>query len=310
MPITKRPLMRYQILDRCFSNSGRRYTFEDLLEAINDRLVEVDPTYKGISVRQLRDDIAFMKSSDGWEAPITTIPGEGKKRYYLYEEADFSISKRPVNETQVQELKMALEVLEQFEGLPQFDWIKEMVIRLEDDMEMASENRTNSIIDWGGNPYYKGLEHLPELYRATSQRKQIKLCYEPFNKPELTFVTNPLFLKQYNNRWFLLAMLEKDGFVYVNAFDRINNLVVLDSDIPKDITFDAEEYFDPIVGVSRPSDGEIEEIEIQLTPETYPYVKTKPIHHSQKNYDEECKVKIKVIRNRELENSIFQYLKN
>ena len=48
-------------------------------------------------------------------------------------------------------------------------------------------------------------------------------------------------------------------------------------------------------------DGEIEEIEIQLTPETYPYVKTKPIHHSQKNYDDECKVKIRVIRNRELE---------
>ena len=66
--------------------------------------------------------------------------------------------------------------------------------------------------------------------------------------------------------------------------------------------FAQEEYFDPIVGVSRPVDGEIEEIEIQLAPETYPYVKTKPIHHSQKNYDEECKVKIRVVRNREFEN--------
>jgi len=35
MPITKRPLTRYQILDRCLSNKGRRYTFDDLREAIN-----------------------------------------------------------------------------------------------------------------------------------------------------------------------------------------------------------------------------------------------------------------------------------
>ncbi len=105
----------------------------------------------------------------------------------------------------------------------------------------------------------------------------------------------------------MIALLEKEGFVFVNAFDRIDNLVVLNTEIPKEITFDAEEYFDPIVGVSRPVDGEIEEIEIQLTPDSYPYVKTKPIHHSQKNYDEQCKVKIWVIRNRELENLLNQF---
>ena len=175
MPTTKQPLKRYSILDRCFSNTGRNYTFEGLKEAVNERMLDKDPQSKGISTRQLRDDISFMRSSDGWEAPIVTVPGVGKQRYYRFEDPKFSIAKRPVNETQVEELKMLLDA------------------------------------------------------------------------------------------------------------------------------FDAEEYFDPIVGVSRPKDGEIEEIEIQLTPESYPYIKTKPIHHSQKNYDEECKVKIKVIRNRELE---------
>jgi predicted DNA-binding transcriptional regulator YafY len=168
-------------------------------------------------------------------------------------------------------------------------------------MDMAQNPKQSKIIDWGGNPYYKGKEYLAPLYRAVSERKQVQMTYTPFSKESKTFLTNPVYLKQYNNRWFLIAMLEEDGFVYINAFDRINNLVVLDTAIPEIITFDAEEYFDPIVGVSRPVDGELEEIEIQLTPESYPYVKTKPIHHSQINYDEECKVKIRVIRNRELE---------
>jgi len=195
MPTTKRLLKRYSILDRCFSNTGRNYTFDGLKEAINEWMLDKDPQSKGISTRQLRDDIAFMNSSDGWEAPTETYPGEGKKRYYRYDNPKFSINKRPINQTQVEELKMALD-----------------------------------------------------------------------------------------------------------AFDCRDNLVVLDTNVPKDITVDPEKHFDPIVGVSRPMDGEIE---IQLAPATYSYVKTKPIHHSQKNYDEEYKVKISVVRNRRLENIIY-----
>ena len=196
---------------------------------------------------------------------------------------------------------MLLDALDAFEGLPQFEGVEDLIVKLQSDLDMASNSQQRKIIDWGGNPYYKGKEYLGPLYRAVSERKQIKMTYSPFGKESRTFVTNPVYLKQYNNRWFVVALLEKDGFVFVNAFDRIDNLVVLDTDIPEDITFDAEEYFDPIVGVSRPMDEDIEEIEIQLTPESYPYVKTKPIHHSQKNYDDECKVKIRVIRNKELE---------
>ena len=301
MPTTKKPLKRYSILDRCFSNTGRNYTFEGLREAVDEWMLEKDSQSSGISIRQLRDDIAFMKSKDGWEAPIVTVPGVGKQRYYRYEDPKFSIAKRPVNETQVEELKILLDALDAFEGLPQFEGEEDLIVKLQSDLDMASNSQQKKIIDWGGNPYYKGKEYLGPLYRAVSERKQIKMTYSPFGKEPRTFVTNPIYLKQFNNRWFVVALLEKDGFIFVNAFDRIDNLVILHTDIPKDITFDAEEYFDPIVGVSRPTDGEIEEIEIQLTPDSYPYVKTKPIHHSQINYDDECKVKIKVIRNKELE---------
>jgi predicted DNA-binding transcriptional regulator YafY len=304
MPTTKKPLKRYSILDRCFSNTGRNYTFEGLKEALNEWMLDKVPQSKGISTRQLRDDISFMRSSDGWEAPIITVPGVGKQRYYRYEDPKFSITKRPVNQTQVEELKMLLDALDAFEGLPQFEGVEDLIVKLQSDLDMASNSQQRKIIDWGGNPYYKGKEYLGPLYRAVSKRKQVKMTYTPFGKEYKTFVTNPVYLKQYNNRWFVVAMLEKDGFVFVNAFDRIDNLVVLDTDIPKDITFDAEEYFDPIVGVSRLVDGELEEIEIRLTPESYPYVKTKPIHHSQKNYDKECKVVLKVIRNRELKTII------
>ncbi len=268
---------------------------------------EVDPSSDGISVRQLREDIAFMKSSDGWEAPIITVAGVGQKRYYRYEDAGFSIVKRAVNETQVEELKMAMDVLSDFEGLPGFEGIEDLIFKLKADMDLATGESKKKLIDWGQNPDYKGREYLTPLYSAVQKRKQIQMTYTPFGKPSVTFVTNPLYLKQYNNRWFLVAKLKEDDFVYINAFDRIDALTLLDTSIPPNITFDPEEYFDPIIGVSRPHDGRVERVEIFLSAEQYPYVKTKPIHHSQINYDDECKVVIKVIRNKELEMILKQY---
>ena len=64
MPITKNALIRYQTLDRCFSNIGKRYFIEDLFEACNAALTENDPNNTGIQLRQLRADISFMKSKE------------------------------------------------------------------------------------------------------------------------------------------------------------------------------------------------------------------------------------------------------
>jgi hypothetical protein len=42
MSINKNALFRYQILVRCFRNSGRAYTIDDLLELVNDKLTDDD----------------------------------------------------------------------------------------------------------------------------------------------------------------------------------------------------------------------------------------------------------------------------
>ena len=71
--------------------------------------------------------------------------------------------KRPVNETQVEELKMLLDALDAFEGLPQFEGVEDLIVKLQSDLDMASNSQQRKIIDWGGNPYYKGKEYLGPL---------------------------------------------------------------------------------------------------------------------------------------------------
>ena len=64
MSIKKNAQIRYNILDRCFSNFQRTYTYHDLLEEVNKVLGENGS--EGIRLRQLQYDIKFMESDAGF----------------------------------------------------------------------------------------------------------------------------------------------------------------------------------------------------------------------------------------------------
>lgn len=57
MSANKNPLIRYKVLDRCFRNPGRRYFLQDLIDECNKVLLEIDSDSKGISRRQIFDDL-------------------------------------------------------------------------------------------------------------------------------------------------------------------------------------------------------------------------------------------------------------
>ena len=79
MPINKNAFIRYKILDKCFNDKYHKYFIEDLMEKVNGQLA--DAGIKSISKKQIYDDIKFMKSSEGWEAPIKSYQ-DGKRKYY------------------------------------------------------------------------------------------------------------------------------------------------------------------------------------------------------------------------------------
>lgn len=304
MPITKNAFARYQIIDRCLSNTGRSYTFAALLDAVNEGLALQD--INSVSIRQLRGDLKFMRSEAGWSAPIETSHGKGKAPIYKYADPGFSIVKAPLNETQLRDMELAVDLLDRFKGLPNFKFLNEFIAVMKGQMHLDLADDEQKFIDWGGNDFLQGVEHLSELFRAVKNGFQIHLEYKPFNRPKVVVENaNPKYLKQYNNRWFLVTV-EESGRVFINPLDRIESFHVLDSSIPAAVTFDPEEHFDPIVGVTR-NFGDPQLLEIKLTAESYPYIESKPIHHSQKNYPKECKVTIKVIPNKELENELKHY---
>lgn len=72
MPTNKNAQLRYQILDRCFSDFKHKYTFEDLKEKVNDALYDL--TGIEVSTRQIRADIKYMRDRVTFDAPIKAYP--------------------------------------------------------------------------------------------------------------------------------------------------------------------------------------------------------------------------------------------
>ncbi|MGO8055875.1 hypothetical protein, partial [Rhizobium leguminosarum] len=85
MATNKNALIRYKVLDNCFRNPGKRYFINDLIEECDKVLLEIDSESKGISRRQIFEDIAFMESKEGWGIELSKLR-DGKKVYYRYTE--------------------------------------------------------------------------------------------------------------------------------------------------------------------------------------------------------------------------------
>lgn len=308
MPSNRHAQIRYKILDSCFRNTGQDYSFEDLRNAIDEALSELEPNHKPISTRTLRGDIAFMESEAGWMADIERHQ-VGRQCYYRYRDPKFSINNQPLNKSELIQINTALEIIGRFNGMPQFGWVNEIITKLNDGFHLKEAG--NEIISFDSNEYLKGIEFLGELFNAIHTEKALKITYRSFKSAfDVEMVIHPYYLKQYNNRWFLFGLNEKHQTISSLALDRI---VSIDSTAIKynpnqDIDF--KEYFDDMIGVTKPSNGQITRIELFFDNDQAPYVLTKPIHSSQKkvSHDEDgLLISINVIPNFELERLILSF---
>lgn len=307
--------IRYQALNKCFSNWGRKYFMEDLIRACNEALYDYtnnerysDEQNPGISRRQIFEDIKYMESrASGWEIPLDRIP-DGKKVYYRYSDKDYSINKQPITDDEMKQLRETMLFLRRFNGLPQFQWMEELVTNLEDKFNLKGTSK--SVISVESNAYVKGLEYISDIFNAIISKQTLHIEYATYHKGDFTWDIHPYFIKQYNNRWFLIGLNNEDCTKITHiALDRIKNLS--QSSVPyveNTLIDDFEEYFSDVVGVTIPRHGEIKRIKMQFSKNRYPYVESKPLHETMRIVDREnCIVAIDVIPNRELESLILSY---
>jgi predicted DNA-binding transcriptional regulator YafY len=306
MATNKNAVLRYNVLDKCFRNFGRTYTFMELLNVVNDALTEDDPKTSGIKTRQLREDLQFMRSDSGYGAPIVSYKDRGTP-YYRYEDKKYSINNSPLNESEAFQLKNAISILQRFEGAPQFEWMQEILPLLND--QFGLKNDSKKVMAYESNVDYEGYRHISQLFNSIINERVLNITYQPFGQEESNFQFHPYFLKQYNNRWFVLGLnAETKNPTWNLALDRIVTLEETSlAYIPSDI--DWEEHFYDFIGVSK-YEGGLREVKLRFTAKQSPYVVSKPLHPSQKsttNDDGTLDIRLKLIPNMELQMTLLSY---
>ena len=307
MPINKLALIRYKTIDNCLQNRFRKWTLNDLVEACADALYEYEGISKGIGVRTIQLDIQNMRSEQlGYNAPIVVTD----KKYYSYEEKNYSITNIPLSSQDLGTLSEVVEVLKQFKGFNYFQELTGMVTRLEDKL-YKQQNKGRSYIDFEKNELLRGLNHIDPLHKAIINKKTLQITYRSFkaNAPaDYTFY--PYLLKEYRNRWFLKGANKKGKTIMILALDRIEEVKELPSEKYHKPEYDVFDYFNDTIGVSKVPNQKPLTIVMKIAGEHAPYIITKPLHHSQTILKEEADgtiFSIEVIWNFELEREILGF---
>lgn len=308
MSQNKNALIRYKTIDKCLQNSYRKWTLEDLIEAVSDALYEYEGKQNPVSKRTIQLDIQTMRSEKlGYNAPIEVYD----KKYYRYADEDFTITDIPLTETDINVLTETVSMLKQFKDFSLFSDVSDILQRLEDKI-YAEKTNTQPIIHLDKNENLKGLHFLDELYQAIVKKVVLKIKYKSFkSRDENEFLFHPFILKEYNNRWFLVGKKRSRAPISNLALDRI---ISIDYDFKTafvDETFDADKYYKNVIGVTVNTGLQPRKIELKVNAIHAPYVLTKPLHHTQRliktNEDRSIIIHLLLVENFEFERQVLGF---
>ena len=305
MAVNKNALLRYKTIDKCLQNHFKTWTLNDLIEACSDALYDYEGKDVDVSKRTIQLDLQMMRSDKlGYNAPIIVYD----RKFYKYEDENYSITNSPISNQDLNKLSEAVSFLKQFQGFSHFSALDSMVQKLEDHV-YTQKTQEKALIDFEKNDNLKGFNFLDELYRYIQVKKPIKLTYKSFKAREKsTFTFHPYLLKEFRNRWFIIGRKNSNVALLNLALDRIVKIEESADEFIYNTTFNLENYYKNVIGVSVSPTIKTEHILLYVTHKHAPYVVTKPFHSSQKIVDKDnygITISLDVQHNFELEKEIL-----
>ena len=273
---TKQSAVREMVIDRCL-RSKQRYSTADIMKAVNAEL-EARGEMPVKSRHTILDDIYSM--ADRWKIVVDSVR-IGRVTYWSYRDPDFTIYELPLSDEEIVNLTTTILMLKRFQGLPNFEWIQDLIDNCESNFKAVREEK--EFVSLEDNPYAKGLGYLTPLYEAIVNHKVLDIWYHSFRYPSAQKNTiHPYFLKQFNNRWFLFCYNDFRKEISNYPLDRIEKIEYNDKRYIENTFVDFQEFFDDMVGVSREKNSNLEKVDLWISSSQWPYIQTKPIHGSQK----------------------------
>ena len=133
------------------------------------------------------------------------------------------------------------------------------------------------------NQIPSGREYLTVIMEAMKENRVLRITYKAFVKSEgHTFNIEPYCVKLFENRWYVLARSPYYDKIMIYGLDRIVAAEITEETFQLPNDFSAEGYFSTHYGVAIGYDPEPTRIVIRAYEKHIPYMKSLPLHHSQR----------------------------
>ena len=127
-----------------------------------------------------------------------------------------------------------------------------------------------------------GKQYLQPIINAMKQDHKLQMTYHKFGQQEsYTITLEPYAIKVFKQRWYLLAKNPKREAPTVYALDRVKQLIETEETFQFPEDFNTEAFFRDCYGVMN-TDDKAQRIVIRANAPYMNYVRTLPLHHSQK----------------------------
>jgi predicted DNA-binding transcriptional regulator YafY len=159
-----------------------------------------------------------------------------------------------------------------------------------------------------------GTDNLYGLLHSIKNHLIISFTYHKYWEDMITERTvEPYALKEFRNRWYILANDLKDHKVKTFALDRLTALSISTKkfNVPNEIS--VAEYFKHCYGIIRPDDVQPQEVILSFDPFQGRYIKSMPLHESQKiikDNDEELLIQLKLFLTHDFLMELLSYGEN
>ena len=297
MPNTKNAAHRYRVLNRLLKTG--KYTLEQLTEACTaDDLLPDD-----IAPETIRKDIYEMRKKEGIEIPM-------KEGRFYYTDKRMNYFDTAMTDADVSELRRVAQILQHFDYLPQLDGLENLILKLRTQIGLLGESPEDVIAF--EQTVAQGVEFLAPVYKAIADKYPLSIQYHPFDfdAPYIN-VYHPYFLKEFNNRWYVICFNQTENRMDNVGLDRIVSL-----DATTDMPYvpspkkSYRDYYADLIGVTRPVDSLAERIVLRFHPLRAKYVKSKAWHPSQEilsDTEGSCDIGFHLIVNKELIARILEF---
>jgi len=157
----------------------------------------------------------------------------------------------------------------------------------------------------------QGTEHLYGLLHAIKNGLQIKFTYQKYwEDKSVVRRVEPLALKEFKNRWYLLAKDTYDGRIKSYGLDRLSELEITKKKFESSISFDVNEHYKYCFGIISPNSTTPQEVVLSFTPVQGKYIKSLPLHQTQQiiiDNSKELRIKLKLYINQDFISELLSF---